>query len=304
VREPAIDVQHLEKSYGGLTAVGDVSFEVQEGEIFGILGPNGSGKTTTIECLQGLRRPDGGRLRVLGYDPTHQADQLRHHIGAQLQESALPDRIKVWEALQLFSSFSPHGRPWAEVMEEWGLGDRRRAAFASLSGGQRQRLFIALALLNDPRVVFLDEMTTGLDPSSRRVAWSLIDQLRTRGTTVVLVTHFMDEAEHLCDRLCIIDDHRVTATGTPAELVAGSRYDGEVTFTTDHEVDFLAGVPGVDRIGHEGPRVTVTGSGPLLACVAHALVEHGIAPLDLAVRHASLEDVYLELTDGPGRGLA
>ncbi len=301
--EPAITVEHLEKRYGELVAVRDVTFEVRRGEIFGILGPNGSGKTTTVECLQGLRRADGGTLRVLGLDPTRQADQLRRRIGAQLQDSALPDRIRVGEALELFSSLSPGGPPWPTVLDEWGLGDKRRASFADLSGGQRQRLFIALALVNAPEVVFLDEMTTGLDPSARRVAWSLVDRLRETGTTVVLVTHFMDEAEHLCDRVCVIDDQRVVAAGTPAELVAASRGAGDVTFTTSEDVGFLAGARGVTEVRRSGRKVTVQGSGPLLAHVAAALVAHGIAPLDLDAHRASLEDVYLELTgDEHGNG--
>jgi len=195
--------------------VRDVSFEVHAGEIFGILGPNGSGKTTTVECMQGLRRIDGGTVQVLGYDPSRQADELRHHIGAQLQESALPDRLRVWEALRLFSSLKQGGPPWEAVMDEWGLSDKRNTAFANLSGGQRQRLFVALALVNAPEVVFLDEMTTGLDPASRRVAWDLIDRIRQHGTTVVIVTHFMDEAEHLCDRVAVINHQTVIATGSP-----------------------------------------------------------------------------------------
>lgn len=298
---PVVVVEHLEKRYGGVVAVSDVSFEVQEGEIFGILGPNGSGKTTTVECLQGLRRFDAGSVRVLGLDPARQANELRRHIGAQLQESALPDRMKVWEALHLFASLRPGGLAWESVMDEWGLAEKRNAAFASLSGGQQQRLFIALALVNAPKVVFLDEMTTGLDPASRRVAWGLIDRVRERGTTVVMVTHFMDEAERLCDRLAVIHRKVVIATGSPAELVARIRGAGEVTFTTGDDVSFLNAVAGVRQVTREGPRVRVTGIGPLLAYVAAALVGRGIAPEDLAVSRPSLEEAYLDLTDGNGR---
>ena len=295
---PVVAVEHLEKRYGGVVAVRDVSFEVQAGEIFGILGPNGSGKTTTVECLQGLRDFDAGSVRVLGFDPARQANELRRHIGAQLQESALPDRMKVWEALQLFASLRSGGLAWESVMEEWGLAEKRNAAFASLSGGQQQRLFVALALVNAPKVVFLDEMTTGLDPASRRVAWGLIDRVREHGATVVMVTHFMDEAERLCDRVAVIHRRTVIVTGSPAELVAKIRGSGEVTFTTDDDVSFLHTVAVVQQVTREGRRVTVTGTGPLLAHVAAALVGRGIAPVDLEVRRASLEDAYLELTDG------
>jgi len=298
VAGPVVVVEHLEKRYGAVVAVSDVSFQVQPGEIFGILGPNGSGKTTTVECLQGLRGFDGGSVRVLGYDPSRQANELRRHIGAQLQESALPDRMKVWEALRLFASLRPGGLAWESVMDEWGLADKRNAAFASLSGGQQQRLFVALALVNAPKVVFLDEMTTGLDPASRRVAWELIDRVREQGATVVMVTHFMDEAERLCDRVAVIHQHTVVATGSPAALVAELGGSGEATFTTDDDVSFLRLVDGVQHVTREGRRVSVTGTGPLLAYVAAALVARGIAPVDLEVRRAKLEDVFLDLTDG------
>jgi ABC-2 type transport system ATP-binding protein len=298
---PVVAVEHLEKRYGGVVAVSDVSFEVEAGEIFGILGPNGSGKTTTVECLQGLRGFDAGSVRVLGFDPARQANELRRHIGAQLQESALPDRMKVWEALQLFASLRRGGLAWESVMDEWGLAEKRNAAFGSLSGGQQQRLFVALALVNAPKVVFLDEMTTGLDPASRRVAWGLIDRVREQGATVVMVTHFMDEAERLCDRVAVIHRKTVIATGSPAELVANIRGSGEVMFTTDDDVSFLHTVAGVGHVTREGHRVRVTGIGPLLAYVAAALVGRGIAPVDLEVRRPNLEDAYLDLTDGNRR---
>jgi ABC-2 type transport system ATP-binding protein len=241
-------------------------------------------------------------MRVLGYDPGSQARALRHHIGAQLQESALPDRIKVWEALQLFSSLDPGGPPWQTLMEEWGLNDKRSAAFASLSGGQRQRLFVALALVNGPEVVFLDEMTTGLDPASRREAWALIERLREQEVTVVLVTHFMDEAERLCDRVAIMDDHGIVATGTPVEMAERYGSQIEVSFTNSREVGFLESVPGVESVTRSGNRVVVEGSGPLLALVAARLVKHGIAPLDLDSRRPTLEDIYLDLTRNGSRG--
>ena len=297
----AIRVEHLRKSYGAFVAVEDVSFEVEAGEIFGILGPNGAGKTTTVECLQGLRRADGGQLRVLGLDPGQQAGELRRRIGSQLQESALPDRMKVWEALDLFASLHGLRSDWRDVMEQWGLAGKAHATFGSLSGGERQRLFVALALVNRPELVFLDEMTTGLDPAARRVAWELIEQIQERGTTVVLVTHFMDEAERLCDRVAVIHDRRVVALDTPRGLVA--RYAGtvKVSFTTGHvDLAFLDTVTGVETIERSGHLVTVAGTGPLLARVAAALVAHGLAPADLRTEGAALEDVFLALTgEGP-----
>ncbi len=298
-----IEVEHLTKRYGDHLAVEDVSFTVEEGEIFGILGPNGAGKTTTVECVQGLREASGGRLRVLGLDPQRQSQQLRRQIGSQLQESALPDRIKVWEALDLFSAVTPGGSHWRGLLDQWGLADKARATFASLSGGQRQRLFIALALLNDPKVAFLDELTQGLDPASRRVAWELIRAVRERGTTVVLVTHYMNEAEELCDRLAIVDRGRVIALGTPRELIARSGRSVRLRFSTDQpDVSWLAKVAHVEDVAHRGRQVEVTGSGPVLPLVAAALVGRGIIPSDLRADQASLEEVFLELTDRSVKG--
>ncbi len=294
-----VEVRGLAKRYGSFVAVEDVTFSVEEGEIFGILGPNGAGKTTTVECLQGLRKADGGEVQVLGFDPRHEATRLRRHIGSQLQESALPDRIKVWEALELFSSLIPGGPPWATVLEQWGLGEKRNATFASLSGGQQQRLFVALALVNAPRLVFLDEMTTGLDPMARRITWDLIRQIRDGGTTVVLVTHFMDEAENLCDRIAVINDKRVVALDTPDGLIEHYAGGAEVTFSTDAgDLGFLDRVAEVDGLERQGRRVTVTGSGALLARVAAELVGHGLTPIDLEVKRATLEDVFLTITGG------
>lgn len=292
-----LTVEHLAKRYGSFVAVEDVSFSVEEGEIFGILGPNGSGKTTTVECLQGLRHADGGEVRVLGLDPRRKATQLRRRIGSQLQESALPDRIKVAEALSFFASLTPGGPDWETVMEQWGLAEKRSATFGSLSGGQQQRLFVALALVNAPELVFLDEMTTGLDPASRRVAWQLIRQIRDGGATVVLVTHFMDEAESLCDRIAVIDDKRIVANDTPEGLVETYAPAAEVTFSADAEdLAFLNGVEGVERVERAGRLVTVAGTGAVLAHVAAALVSHGIAPSDLQVKRATLEDAFLRIT--------
>ncbi|MGD0780243.1 MAG: ABC transporter ATP-binding protein [Dehalococcoidales bacterium] len=292
-----ISVQNLRKTYGKTVAVDDISFEVTKGEIFGILGPNGAGKTTTVECLQALRHPDSGDIRVLGLNPLRDAQELRRRIGSQLQESALPDRIKAWEALDLFASVASKALDWHVLLEQWGLADKRKSSFASLSGGQKQRLFIALSLVNNPEVVFLDEMTTGLDPAARRVAWDLIRSVRDRGTTVLLVTHFMDEAENLCDRVAIVDKGKIVASDSPQGLVASHATAVRVIFSTDKtDLAWLKKVAGVKRISHRGKQVEVAGTGPLLALVAAALVEHGIVPSDLRVEQPSLEDVFLKVT--------
>jgi ABC-2 type transport system ATP-binding protein len=292
-----IEVDNLRKRYGDHQAVADVSFQVRQGEIFGLLGRNGAGKTTTVECLQGLRRADGGRVRVLGLDPQRQTRQLRRRIGCQLQEAALPDRLKVWEALDLFASLAPAGPDWRALMAQWGLAGKAKASFASLSGGQRQRLFVALALVNDPEVVFLDELTQGLDPSARRVAWGLIRAIRDRGATVVLVTHFMEEAEALCDRVAVVEGGRVVAADTPQGLI--SRFGGPVriSFTADgHDIGFLEGVAHVRAVRRRDRRVEAEGTGPVLALVAAELVGRGLVPADLRVEQPTLEDVFLRLT--------
>jgi len=294
---PIISVKNLRKTYGKTVAVDDISFEVAEGEIFGLLGPNGAGKTTTVECLQALRHPDSGDIRVLGLDALTEAQALRRRIGSQLQESALPDRIKVWEALDLFASLAPESLDWRVLIEQWGLAEKRKAGFSSLSGGQRQRLFIALALVNNPKVVFLDEMTAGLDPAARRVAWELIRAIRDKGSTVVLVTHFMDEAENLCDRVAVVDQGRIVASDTPRGLIARHTSDVRVIFSTGvADLSFLEKVPGVTVVTRKGSQVDVWGSGPVLALTAAALVGHGIVPADLRVERPSLEDVFLKLT--------
>jgi ABC-2 type transport system ATP-binding protein len=285
-------------------AVADISFEVREGEIFGLLGPNGSGKTTTVECVQGLRHPDGGDIDVLGADPRRDAARVRRLVGSQLQDSALPERMKVWEALRLFSVLSAKGPSWERLLDEWGLASRRNAAFADLSGGQRQRLFVALALVGDPRIVILDEMTTGLDPAARRVAWELVAAVRDRGATVILVTHFMDEAQRLCDRVAVLSAGRIIAAGPPAELVASQAHGATVRFTAADSTDlgYLPRLDGVASVERDSGQVSVRGTGPLLARVAHALVEHGVEPPDLRVELPTLEDAYLALTGVPAEG--
>jgi ABC-2 type transport system ATP-binding protein len=295
-----IEVQGLTKRYGAHLVVDDVGFTVTEGEIFGILGVNGAGKTTTVECLQGLRRPDGGRMRVLGVDPRTAGSQLRALVGSQLQDSALPDRLRVEEAVLLFGDGDR--RSADRLLETWNLTGLRRSSFASLSGGQRQRLFIALALLNAPRVVFFDELTQGLDPLARSDVWRAIREVRDRGTTVVLVTHFMDEAEALCDRVAVMRGGRVVDAGTPAELIARHARVTTVMFTPPVSFDpaTLAALPGVDRVERHGERIRVIGTNQLIAPVcASVLGDDHLGPPDLRVHHPDLEDALIALVSDP-----
>jgi ABC-2 type transport system ATP-binding protein len=298
-----ITVDHLCKTYRRVVAVDDVSFDVEAGEIFGILGPNGAGKTTTVECVQGLRRPDGGTIRVLGLDPVTQAAQLRQRIGSQLQDSALPGRLRVAESIELFAAFARHPVGRDELLARWRLEDQRAQAFDSLSGGQRQRLFIALAFVNSPEVVFLDELTQGLDPQARRSTWELIREIRRGGTTVVLVTHFMDEAEHLCDRVAVVDKGKVVALDTPQRLIDGLGLPSVVRFTTSEpDLGWLEKLDAVESLARQGETVEIRGTGPVLALVASELVAHGIVPLDLRVERPTVEDAFLALTGREVRG--
>jgi ABC-2 type transport system ATP-binding protein len=295
-----IEVAGLRKRYGAHVAVDDVGFAVTEGEVFGILGVNGAGKTTTVECLQGLRRPDGGRMRVLGLDPRTARSQLRTLVGSQLQASALPDRLRVDEAVLLFGEGDR--RSADRLLETWDLARLGRSSFASLSGGQRQRLFIALALLNEPRVVFFDELTQGLDPLARGEVWGAIRDVRDRGTTVVLVTHFMDEAEALCDRVAVMRAGRVVDAGTPAELIARHARSTSVTFTPPMSFDpaALAALPGVDGVERHGERIRVVGTNQLIAPVCAAVLgDDQLGPPDLRVHHPDLEDALIALISDP-----
>lgn len=297
-----IKVEDLRKTYGSTTAIDGVSFEVRRGEVFGIVGPNGAGKTTTVECLIGMRKPDGGTIEVLGLDPRRRGEELRRRVGIQLQQAALPDRIKVWEALDLYSSFYDAPADWRRLMEQWGLSEKKNTVFAKLSGGQKQRLFVALALLNDPEIVFLDELTSGLDPQARRASWDLVRGVRESGKTVVLVTHFMDEAQHLCDRVAIIDGGKVVALDGPEALIRNLHTETELSFTNVNgfNPDALTRIPGVSRVEREGDWVLVYGRGSLLTPIAAELDRQGVNPPDLSVRQANLEDVFLALT---GRGM-
>lgn len=294
----AIRVEDLCRSYGSTVAVNEVSFEVGRGEIFGIVGPNGAGKTTTVECVTGMRKPGSGTIEVAGLDPGSQGTELRRRIGIQLQQAALPDRIKVREALDLYASFYDKPADWRELMEQWGLADKQNTRFENLSGGQQQRLFVALALLNDPEVVFLDEITTGLDPQARHASWDLIRGIRDAGKTVVLVTHFMDEAERLCDRVAIVEGGKIIALDTPEALVRNLDAETTVSFTAPDGFDpeSLRSIQEVSSVEHEEGRVVVRGSGSLLVRIVVALDRRGITPKDLSTESANLEDVFLALT--------
>jgi ABC-2 type transport system ATP-binding protein len=293
-----IEVQELHKRYRDHVAVHDVSFAVEEGEIFGILGPNGAGKTTTVECIEGLRSPDGGRISVLGLDPQHDRTELRRVLGIQLQASELPEKLRVGEAVELFASFYAAPADPDELIERWGLAPKRRTAFGALSGGQKQRLSIVLALVGNPRVAILDELTTGLDPQARRDTWAAIEQIRDSGVTVVLVTHFMEEAERLCDRLAVIDAGRVVAVDSPAGLVASLPGAQRLRFRPSAAVAdaVLTALPGVESVRRSGRQVEVTGSGDLLQTVTSALARHGVIATDLRLEQATLDDAFVALT--------
>jgi ABC-2 type transport system ATP-binding protein len=290
--------------YGKTTAVDDVSFEVHEGEIFGMVGPNGAGKTTTIECLEGLRRPNQGEVRVLGLDPVRQEHSLRFVIGTQLQKTQLPDRLKVDEALDLFASFYPNPAPWPVLLERLGLVEKKGAYISQLSGGQQQRLFIALALINHPRLVFFDELTTGLDPQARHAIWDLVREIRAEGRTVFLTTHLMEEAERLCDRVMIVDHGRVVALDTPAALVRSLGAESRVLFNCENAYDpqVLKSIRTVTHVERDGQRVIAYGRSaqpgqpPLITEVANALSAQGVAFTDIRMEQPSLEDVFLQLT--------
>src|SRR5580692_5695415 len=258
---PVIEVTGLTKRYGDQTAVDGISLHVDQGEIFGILGPNGAGKTTAVECMEGLRRRDSGQVRILGLDPRTDAHRLHQRIGAQLQETQLPEKLKVREALELYASFYPNPADWRELLTRWGLTEKANTSFAKLSGGQKQRLFIALALVGNPEVVFLDELTAGLDPGARRATWDLISKVRAQGVTVVLVSHFMDEVEELCDRVAILERGRIAALDTPAGLVdrAGGEYRVRFRPMAPRDTQSLTALSGVTAVSRHNAQVTVTG---------------------------------------------
>ena len=294
-----VEVSGIRKAYGRTVAVDDVSFEVREGEIFGLIGPNGAGKTTTMECVEGVRRADRGRISVLGLDPIGDIYKLQERVGVQLQEAQLQKRIKVREAVHLWASLYRRPLDGDRLLEQLGLAEKRNAWFMTLSGGQKQRLFIALALINDPELVFLDELTTGLDPQARRAIWALVRGIRDRGKTVFLTTHLMEEAERLCDRVAIIDHGRIVDMDTPEALIGRHCPERTVVLTTDApdaEAHFAA-IPGVDSVTRRETQYTIGGTGhDLVTSVIHCLSEFHIPVSDFQTEHAGLEEVFLKLT--------
>jgi ABC-2 type transport system ATP-binding protein len=300
----AIACHDLRKRYGDIEAVAGVSFEVRTGEIFGLLGPNGAGKTTTIEILEGIREPDSGELSVLGMDPRREANRIKTRIGVQLQTASLYPYLTVTELIELFGSFYPQHVPLEQLLDALGLQEKRDAQTRTLSGGQQQRLSIALAMVNDPELVFLDEPTTGLDPAARRSLWDVVDGIRREGKSVLLTTHYMEEAEALCDRLAIMDHGVVLDIGTVDQLVGRRFQDRAVHFErVDGLTDeALAAIPGVSRVTHEATDVLLfTADVPgTIGAVLAAADRLGVQPNNLGVRRASLEDVFLDLT---GRAL-
>src|SRR6266576_4218472 len=297
-RRPAVEIAHLRKTYGMLVAVDDVSFTVAEGEIFGILGPNGAGKTTAIECAVGLRRPDAGTIRLLGLDPHADRDTIREIVGVQLQTTAFPAKLRTGEILDMYRSFYRRPADVGELVEALGLAGKLRDYYRSLSGGQRQRLSVALALIGRPRIAVLDEMTTGLDPQARRDTWELIEGVRDRGVTIVLVTHFMEEAERLCDRVALIDAGQVVAIDTPAGLAGRVEGGQRIQFRPSVPFDdaLLTHLPEVTHVIHRGDVVVITGNDNALNAVTSVLARNQIVAYQLRVDQASLEDAFLALT--------
>jgi ABC-2 type transport system ATP-binding protein len=295
---PVIQVSGIRKTYGRVVAVDDVSFEVRQGEIFGLIGPNGAGKTTTMECVEGLRRPDRGSISVLSLDPVSDARALQQRMGVQLQQAQLQKRIKVWEAVDLWASLYPRPVDGNALLERLGLGEKRNAWFMTLSGGQKQRLFIALALIHDPEVVLLDELTTRLDPQARRAIWDMVRGIRDRGKTVLLTTHLMEEAERLCDRVAIIERGRVIDAGTPAGLVRRHCPEQTVVLATGDAAaaDRFRAIPGVTSVVQEGGRCTIRGDGELVTRLIDCLSGHRMTVTDVRTELPTLEDVFLKLT--------
>jgi ABC-2 type transport system ATP-binding protein len=293
----AVTVQNLVKKYGRLIAVNDVSLSIHEGEIFGIIGPNGAGKTTTVECISGLRAPDSGSISVYGLSPQKDRNKIREFVGVQLQESALPPRIKVREAVKLFASFYSNPLDPDQLLEALGIEQIVNSSFKNLSGGQKQRVSVALALVGNPKLAILDELTTGLDPEARREIWSLIENMRDRGVTVILVTHFMDEAERLCDRLALINHGTVTALDSP-EAIAAKAGGSRVRFVPSQPVDdaTLRAIPGVNEIERKERYVTVTGTGDLAAALIDTLAAIGVRVSEVEARSGNLDDAFIKLT--------
>jgi ABC-2 type transport system ATP-binding protein len=301
---PVIRVRGLTKRYGDVQAVAGIDFDVAKGEIFGLLGPNGAGKTTTVEILEGLRKPDGGEVDVLGVDVTRDADALKPRIGVSLQTAALYPKLTVTELVDLFRSFYPRARSTQEVIDALELGERKDARSEVLSGGQRQRLAVALSLVNDPELVFLDEPTTGLDPAARRTLWDIVEGLKADGRSVLLTTHYMEEAEILCDRLAIMDHGRILEMGTVEELVSKHFQERTVRFDRLEGLGLaeLESLPAVSSVKEDEAEVLIytRDPGPTIGALLDLADSRGVEPQNLSIRRATLEDVFLDLT---GRAL-
>jgi len=297
--QAVIEVADLVKEYPTIRAVDGLSFKVHQGEIFGMVGPNGAGKTTTIECIEGLRKPDQGQIRVLGLDPQKDRAALREQIGVQFQSAALPDHIKVWEVLDLFAAFYKNPLDWHQLLAKMDLEEKRNDYVNKLSGGQKQRVFIALALIGSPQIVFLDELTTGLDPQSRRAMWDLVREIQAQGKTVYLTTHFMEEAERLCDRVAIVDHGKIVALDTPINLIQSMGEESRVVFETDgaFRAELLSSLPGVTRVERISERILVYGKKDgLTGLVVNTLESAGVQFNNLHSETPTLEDVFLKLT--------
>ena len=295
--EYVVVVDRLRKQYGDMVAVRDVSFSIREGEIFGIIGPNGAGKTTTVECISGLRVPDSGSISLNGLSPHKDRNRIRKFLGVQLQESSMPPRLKVGEAVRLFASFYPNPVDPDDLLETLGIKNIKDSIYKKLSGGQKQRLSIALALVGNPKIAILDELTTGLDPEARRETWALIERIRDRGVTVILVTHFMDEAERLCDRLALINHGKLAVLDTP-EAIAALAGGNRVRFVPSQPVDdkTLYAISGVAKVERKERYITVTGTGDLAASVINSLARIGVHVSEIEARGGNLDDAFVKLT--------
>jgi ABC-2 type transport system ATP-binding protein len=293
-----IEVDELTKRYEGKTVVDQVSFAVDEGEIFAILGPNGAGKTTTVESIAGLRTPDSGRTTVFGFDPQTDRDEVRSRLGVQLQESRFQERVKVREVVETFAALYPESLEVMTLLDRLGLGDKSETQYRRLSGGQQQRVSIAVALVGRPRAVILDELTTGLDPQARRETWGLVEELRDSGVTILLVTHFMEEAERLADRLALIDEGRLVALNTPRDLIDSAGLEQRIRFTTPELVEdaWLTGLPEVTSVAHLNGEIILTGNEKLLFSVVSLLDRHEIVPTRFQVEQTTLDDAFVALT--------
>lgn len=296
----AIMADNLTKAYRGRTAVDGITLRIEPGEVFGVLGTNGAGKTTTVEMLAGLRKPDGGDVRIFGFDPRRDRGTVRQILGVQLQQAEMHHSLTVDELIDLYRSFYPDPRPAAELRALVGLEDQRRVRFEKLSGGQQQRLSIALALIGDPQVLILDELTTGLDPEARRQIWALVESVRAEGVTILLVSHQMEEVQRLSDQVAIIDAGRVVALGTSAELIARADLGERVRFRVPDPLPegIFDDIPEAE-VHVDGEQVSVSGAGDLLQQVSTALVHGGVAATETRLEQADLEDAFLALTGRP-----